>query len=173
QRGYPGVTVFLTFGYSLMWNEMMMNLPLSTSRYGLMVPFLDGMLEATEPPARLIDGFENAYSYRDTTRFDVGRRAVKKDLTRLVGPKGKYGSVYSLAFGIWMDFDWRKHGWSTDQSKHRKNFYDPAAFERTVRKALHTSDEYVWIYSETPRWWSESGAPVKLPKEYDAALRRA
>jgi len=42
-----------------------------------------------------------------------------------------------------------------------------------VRKALDTSDEYVWIYTEKPRWWSEAGGPVNLPAAYDAALRRA
>jgi len=31
----------------------------------------------------------------------------------------------------------------------------------------------VWIYSETPRWWSPEGKPIKLPQAYDAAVRRA
>jgi hypothetical protein len=42
-----------------------------------------------------------------------------------------------------------------------------------VREALERSDEYVWVYSETPRWWSQEGKPVKLPEAYSAALRRA
>jgi hypothetical protein len=54
-----------------------------------------------------------------------------------------------------------------------KNFYTPEGFERTVRTALETADDYVWIYTETPKWWTEQGGPQKLPAAYDAALRRA
>ena len=36
-----------------------------------------------------------------------------------------------------------------------------------------TADEYVWIYTETPRWWSKEGGPVKLPKAYEEAVRKA
>ena len=35
------------------------------------------------------------------------------------------------------------------------------------------ADEYVWVYSESPRWWSDTGSPVKLSPAYDAAIRRA
>jgi hypothetical protein len=42
-----------------------------------------------------------------------------------------------------------------------------------VRRALEVADDYVWIYSETPRWWSAEGKPAKLPTSYDQALRRA
>ena len=48
----------------------------------------------------------------------------------------------------------------------------PEAFQSSVREALQQADEYVWIYTETPRWWSEKG-PVKLPAAYDQALRQA
>ena len=43
----------------------------------------------------------------------------------------------------------------------------------SVTEALSAADEYVWVYSETPRWWSAEGKPVKLPPEYEAALRKA
>jgi hypothetical protein len=70
-----------------------------------------------------------------------------------------------------MDRDWRKNGWDTNDFS--KNYFPPEAFETSVRKALEAADEYVWIYTETPRWWSKEGAPVKLPTAYDAAVRRA
>jgi hypothetical protein len=46
-------------------------------------------------------------------------------------------------------------------------------FEASVRAALDVADEYVWIYSETPRWWSTAGTPLNLPEGYADALRRA
>ena len=78
--------------------------------------------------------------------------------------------MFSFGFGIWLDEDWRKFGWDTNDLS--KNFYSPVAFEASVRTALETADEYVWIYTETPRWWSAEGTPVKLPAAYDAAVRR-
>jgi hypothetical protein len=32
---------------------------------------------------------------------------------------------------------------------------------------------FCWIYTETPRWWSDKGGPVKLPPAYAEALRKA
>jgi hypothetical protein len=42
-----------------------------------------------------------------------------------------------------------------------------------VRQAPETADEYVWIDTETPRWWSKEGTAVELPEACDTALRRA
>ena len=70
-----------------------------------------------------------------------------------------------------MDRDWRKNGWDVEDLS--KNFFTPEAFQISVRAALDNTDEYVWIYTETPRWWSKDGGPVKLPKAYDEALRSA
>jgi hypothetical protein len=38
-----------------------------------------------------------------------------------------------------------------------------------VRLGLARADEYVWIYTEEPRWWTNA----KLPKEYIEALTKA
>ena len=39
--------------------------------------------------------------------------------------------------------------------------------------ALEISDEYVWLYTESPKWWTSSGKADKLPKVYEDAVRRA
>ena len=70
-----------------------------------------------------------------------------------------------------MDDNWRTNGW--DEQDVSKNYFTPEVFESVVRKALDTADEYVWIYTEKPRWWSDKGGPQNLPAAYDAALRRA
>jgi hypothetical protein len=70
-----------------------------------------------------------------------------------------------------MDQDWRKNGWDVDDVS--KNYFTPETFETSVRIALATADEFVWIYTETPRWWSDLGGPVKLPPAYAEALRKA
>ncbi len=42
-----------------------------------------------------------------------------------------------------------------------------------IELGLLAADEYVWIYTETPRWWTASGKSEKLPQEYIQAVLRA
>jgi hypothetical protein len=172
QKGHPDLTIFLTFGYSLPWMESGAGKgSLADCHYGLLAPFLDGMVEAAKGRTRLVDGHESSYGYRDTNRFAVAYRAMKEDLVPIVRDPVKYRQVFSFGFGLWLDNDWRKAGW--DEKDFSKNYFSPEAFEASARQALAVADDYVWIYSETPRWWSKDGRPIKLPNAYDAALRRA
>jgi hypothetical protein len=66
-----------------------------------------------------------------------------------------------------MDCRWRQVGWNLDDSS--KNHFTPREFEAAVRSALEVSDQYVWIYTEQPRWWTNE----RLPKEYVEALESA
>jgi hypothetical protein len=172
QEGYPNLVLFLTFGYSLPWHETSGGKkPLADCRYGLLAPFLDGMVEGARGRTQLIDGYELSYGYKTAAQFTGARQEVTQDLLPIVRDPGKYRQVFSLAFGLWLDHDWRKSGWNPDEPA--KNYFSPETLATTVREALQVADEYVWIYSETPRWWSAEGQSVKLPAEYGAALRQA
>jgi len=173
QRGYPDVTVFLTFGYSLPWRESRGGVkPLAECEYGLLVPFLDGLVDAARGNARLVDGHELAYFHnKDTSVFAAARRVITQDVLAIVADPSAYRQRVSVSFGLWMDFESATRGW--DGMDASKNFYSPEEFERSVRAALECADEYVWIYSEIPRWWSAEGQPVNLPVGYSDALRRA
>jgi hypothetical protein len=172
QEGYPGLTVFLTYGYSLPWYESHSGSgPLADCSYGLLAPFLDGMVEAAAGRTRIIDGHELSYGYKTPVQFAIARKTMKEDLLPIVRDSEKYLRVFSLGFGIWVDSDWRKHGWDTEDVS--KNYFTPATFEASASEALRAADEYVWIYSETPRWWSADGKAVKLPADYELALRKA
>jgi hypothetical protein len=173
QDGYPDATIFLTFGYSLPWNESQQGKrPLAECHYGLLAPFLDGMLDVAKGKTLIVDGNENAYRFRDTNRFATSYRAMKQELLPIVqADKNVYARHFSLGFGLWMDCDWRKVGWGINDFS--TNFYSPEAFEKSVRAALQTADDYVWVYTEQPRWWSAEGRTVKLPDAYEQAVRRA
>jgi len=171
-EAYPGLTLFLTFGYSMPWMETEGgSRALADCEYGLLAPFLDGMIEAAQGRERIIDGFELAYGYKTPQQFIAARKIMKQDLLPIVRDPDKYQRIFSPGFGLWLDFDWRKKGWNPEDPS--KNYFPPDVFGTSVREALSQADEYVWIYSETPRWWSDGGTPVKLPEAYASALRAA
>jgi len=171
ERGFPGLTVFLTFGYCLPYHQMIRRgTSLAETDYGLLAPFLDGMVEACSGDAVLVDGHELSYGYHEPEQFDAAYRKMKEELLPIVADPDKYAWVFSFGFGLWLDHDWRRLGW--DGEDFSKNSHQPEQFGACVRRALEVADEYVWIYSETPRWWSAEG-PVKLPEAYVQAIRRA
>jgi len=173
QAGYPNLTLFLTFGYSVPWLETKGGTKeLAECEYGLLVPLLDGMVEAAQGRARIVEGYEPAYYHnKDRSAFRAAHRQATEELLPIVADREKYRRIVSVGFGLWMDFAPAGHAW--DGRDGSRNFYTPDEFEASVRAALEAADEYVWIYTETPRWWSNQGTPVNLPKTYDRALRRA
>jgi polygalacturonase len=172
QEGFPGLKVLMTFGYGSPWQESDAGKrPLSECTYGLLAPFLDGMLDAAQGKSQLIDGWESAYSFFEEKKFRTARRMIHKDILALTADPEKYQKVFSASFGLWMDYQWKDKGWNIEHPE--LNPTPPNKFEEIVRSALQYADEYVWVYSETPRWWSNKGGPEKLPPAYDTAIRRA
>ena len=172
QESFPGLKVLMTFGYGAPWQESDAGKhPLRECTYGLLSPFLDGMIEAAKGGSQLIDGWESAYSYFEEKKFRKARKMIHQDVLAMVGNREKYTNVFSASFGLWMDYQWKERGWNVEHPE--LNFQPPDKFESIVRIALQYADEYVWIYTEEARWWSDTGSPVRLPLAYDAAIRRA
>ena len=135
QEGFPDLTVFVTFGHSLVWKQSDGGKkPLSVCRDGLLVPFLNGMIEAANGKARLVDGHEMSYGYRDTALFVKAREAIKVKAAGLAADPLKYKNVVSAGFGLWLDYDWPKHGWNT--AKFESNYFSPERFESSLRAAV-------------------------------------
>jgi hypothetical protein len=171
QDGFPDLTVFLTFGHSLLWKQSDQGKkPLAECRYGLLVPFLDGMIDAARGKARIVDGHEMSYGYRDASAFIRAHRAIAEESAALAADRAAYHRVVSAGFGLWLDYDWRKKGWQTSDLEN--NYFSPARLETSLRAALEQADEFVWIYTETPRWWSDQGGAIKLPPAYVETVRR-
>jgi len=172
QDGYPGLTVFLSFGHSLPWVlSDRGRRPLSETSYGLLAPLLDGMLEGARGRTRVVDGYELAYGLLDSRHFDEARKLVEDGVMPIVGAPGPYRRRLRLAFGIWLDYDWRHRGWNAREPS--ANYLSPEKLEALVAAGLRASDEYVWIYGETPRWWGTAAPESRVPEPYVSALRRA
>ncbi|OGB96112.1 MAG: hypothetical protein A2Z31_06585 [candidate division NC10 bacterium RBG_16_65_8] len=173
QHGYPDPTVFLTFGYGVPWLEMRHGTPsLAACEYGLLVPFLDGMVDAASDRTRLVDGYEPAYFHnKNLATFAAAHRMLTEDVLPIVADPQRYRRLLSVGFGLFLDYDPQERRWNGMDGS--ANYYTPADFEASVRAALAVADEYVWIYTQAPRWWSPAGTPVDLPDGYADALRRA
>lgn len=171
QQGFPDLTVLLTFGHSLVWKESDGGKkPMEDCKDALLGPFLDGMIEASKGKTRLVDGHEMSYGYRAPAAFIRAHDTIKRDAAALTSDRAAYYRLVSAGFGLWLDYDWPKNGWNT--SEVERNHFSPDRFETSLRAAIEQSDEYVWIYTEKPRWWSARGRAIDLPPEYVEALRR-
>ncbi len=170
ERGYPGLTVFMSLAYSMPLHESYGGRnALADSRYGLLAPFLDGMVSVASSKAIIVDGHELSYPYRDRAMFAAKADSMRRGVRRLAAQPERYTRRLSVAFGIWLDNDWRNLGWNAEDPS--KNHFTPAAFAVAVQAALDHADRYVWIYTETPRWWSRAGGTQALPAVYDSVLR--
>lgn len=163
-RRFPDITILLTFGYRMA--QPGSGSDRSAAHYGLLADFLDGLLDACPETVRLVDAWEYSYPYKRPEQFREAYQTIKEKSLAWTAVPQKYGRVQA-GFGIWMDCNWRSVGWH--ESDFSKNHFSPAEFEQAVRAALEISDQYVWIYSETPRWWPRQ----KLPQAYIEALEKA
>jgi hypothetical protein len=162
---FPDITILLTFGYRVA--QPPEGQDRSAAGYGLYADFLDGMLETCGPQTKLVDAWEYSYPYKTEDQFRQAYGSIKDQSLAWTAEPEKYRRNVTAGFGIWMDCSWRQVGWNTDDFS--KNHFTPQEFENAVRAALKTSDRYVWVYTEQPRWWTRE----KLPAPYVEALANA
>jgi hypothetical protein len=129
----------------------------------LMGAFAAGMVEATPPTSKIIDGGE-LYDLRTNHDFVVSREWRKgspksgsysiTDLDpRLKCPfmDTRLASIWpnkvSIAFGT---FDKKRQ---SRQSNDWRKDTDAANFTNTLKNALRNADDYVWHYTEWQDWW--------------------
>ena len=171
QEGFPGLTVLATFGHSLVWRQTGGGKkPLAECADGLLVPFFDGLIEASQGKTQLVDGYEIVLRISRPGAFAQAHDTIKRKAAGLAADRVRYDRFLSAAFGLWLDYDWRNRGWR--ETDLEKNYFSPARLETSLRAAIEESDEFVWIYSEMPRWWSEKGGTASLPAPYVETIRR-
>lgn len=171
ERGYPGLTVFMTWAYSLPMHESLGGRKaLADAHNGLLAAFVDGMVDAASDSAVIVDGHELSYAFREPARFAAKADSMRRGVARIAANPARYARRRSVAFGLWLDDDSSHRGWNAHDPS--RNYFTPETFGVAVQAALDHADRYVWIYAEKPRWWSDAGTPQELPAAYDSVLRR-
>jgi hypothetical protein len=151
----PNAVLLSLFGYTLPLSELRSGTTLAEARYGLLPAFYDGLLEAMPRTAILIDGHEQAYSFKAKTQFVTAHQRIHRDAVRLSAVPTLYQAKVKAGFGLWLDY------------RGQRDFWRPSEWRDIIRIALATSDGYVWIYSHAPRFFP----PADLPPLYLEALR--
>ena len=142
---------------------------LAQQGWGLLVPFVDGMLEVANPGARLIDGNESAYYYPGSEPFYRAYHAMKQTCLALVNPanRAKYPLIAQAGMAIYVDGVLGINKLvppATDMSPADRLRF----LEHNTYYSMVTADEYAWCYSEKMDWYK---GPV--PEGAEAAIRSA
>lgn len=165
-RWFPEITLLLTYGYQIA-QPGTLQFSREKVQYGLLADFLNGVFDACSDQTTIVDVWEPAYSYKQLEQFKKAYDTIKTKSVEWTDSPEKYRQHIRAGFGIMMDYNWRKIPW--DVNDVSKNYFSPTEFENSVRAALSASDQYVWIYTEQPRWWTNQ----RLPKDYIEALVKA
>jgi len=173
---FPDVTLLVLFGHTLPYRRVGGGTDAAASvtgdamarvEYGLLAPFLDGLLEAASPDTVYVDAYESAYPYRDRAQFARARGLVREGAARVSGVPDLYRRRVRTGFGLWVDFESDRRGW--DARDPSRNYFTPEGFGQALRGALAETDGYVWVYSERPDWFTGRD----LPEAYVRALAAA
>jgi hypothetical protein len=156
-KGYPGLTILYTFGLTI---GSQPNAPrdLSEFNYGLLMPFIEGMIEAADEGTTLVDAFEGSYTYRDELQFLQAYKLIK-GLTRdnYARDPERYGQFMQAGFGLWLDHNYC--GEPGLEPSGCPSGFTPETFEQAMQNALAYTDRYVWIYSQGLNWYTGEGIP--------------
>ncbi len=163
---YPDITILFLLGPSYGNKAYPAGKP-EESSYALLPVFIDGMCEAAAPGTVIVDGYEQSYPFRRLGFFQKARREILTKCRKLSLCPADYAKHVRVGFGVWVDQDRAHVGWHPDD--FNKNYYTPAEFRNSLAYALETSDKYVWVWSEGPRWWEPNG----IPQPYKDALKLA
>jgi hypothetical protein len=178
-------TQVLTFGL-LSWMKDLWAQPLNAAQlqqrlanhdYGLWPAFINGMLDAAQPGAVIIDGNEWAYYYYLTAWFDETGDSIFKKARIFVDPKNyrKYDDRVKIGQSVYTDLildafpNQRK---DPRYGKTTQHFLSPEdrfrLLEHNIYHSLRTTNRYTWVYSESADWWQN-----RIPPGAEAIMRRA
>jgi hypothetical protein len=157
----PDIMLLSLFGHSLPLPYLRDGKSLQEANYSLLPAFYDGLLEAMPAGARLIDGYEFAYPFKEWRQFLKGYQQIHQEALKLSAVPDRYREKVKAGFGLWLDY------------RRQLTHFTPGEFHQALRSALEISDEYVWIYTEGPRFFPPSGMAASYIEAIANARREA
>lgn len=151
QNAYPDITIIYTYGITqrLTWFN---SSPLNEQRYGLLVPFIEGMISSAAPTASLIDGYEASYLYRTESEFLTAYKWIRGGVSTQLADGQAYRDIMQAGFGLWID------PYCGDGSLPEAGCgFTQDEFLTALSLALQHSDRYVWLYDEHIDWFDDVG----------------
>ncbi|MBZ0293606.1 MAG: hypothetical protein K8L99_13645 [Anaerolineae bacterium] len=155
--GYPGITVLLTYGTSLA-AQRGSEFDGSRHGYGLMVPFVDGLIAGADENTTLHDVFEGAYHFKRESEFRDAYLLIHQKSLQFARNPRLYSQKVQAGFGLWLD-----HACTRNQGLQPggcSGGYTPANIGPVVDVAMQYSDRYVWIYSQSISWYTGANIPT-------------
>ena len=133
--------------------------------------FVNGLLDALPPGARLVDGNEHAYRYEAARNdFYLSAWRMQNRALALVEPenRAKYQTQVLAGFGLYLDMytnptnaPWYFGAADGSRLHHLRN---------NAAQALDAAQEYVWVYGEKMDWIRWAGTPREKNTTWDDAL---
>jgi hypothetical protein len=177
QQELPGVKVLSLFQLSYLSDFLDEPDPkerirqLSTAKYGLLAPFLNGMLDVAQPNTRLVDGNERSYYYTDKESFFESYNLIKEKVISFVDSenRSKYALQVQVGQALYIDQLFAIRQPPEELLSYHLTPQERAKWlEHNTYYALSTTDEYVWCYSEEMNWWKNN-----VPDGVEEAIRSA
>ena len=143
ERGFPGAPLLIYWANIGSLNKQ------DPAHSDLWPLFMDGIFEqweAMRSPSYAVDGCETAYLFRSLAEYQAARKTIREGLKQASSVPKLYDKYLRVGFGKWLDpGDGGGNKW--DIKNPDANFYTPSQWEDTLKYALQTTDEYVWIWS--------------------------
>lgn len=152
----PVIISLYAHSYVQLLRQVYSKISLQDNEYGLLPAFYDGILEAMPSGGVLVDGYEQAYGFKERRQFTDGHWLIQEAVKFSAVPE-HYKKKVKAGFGLWLD------------NTNKPNYFTPEEFQRAVSSALKVSDGYVWIYSQGPRFFPTSGVAPSYIKALAAA----
>lgn len=159
-RGYPGLTVMMTFGPSHVLNSGN-PYTLHYHPYGLIVPLVDGMLAGADANTVFVDGYEGSYTFTMEVQFTDAYTIIKNLMPDAYSSQPQlYRQRLQVGFGLFLDHRCEGEPMTADGCPQG---FTPGIFQQSLTFALRYSDRYVWVYSQNGIDWLN---PDTIPAEW-------
>ena len=164
-----------------------------TAPYGLMVPFVDGILEGSTDGTVFVDCSSDHKGRSDRSEFEAVARRVRQDGASYSAVPELYRRKVKVGFTFRLGYHPREEEISGpnrisglfDSAWPDANFYSPRRLEEVLKLALEIGDGYVLFWNFRANWWLSDvlqrpadRAPVNpmtrwVPPAYWEAIERA